>query len=127
MRYLLTLVLMAFLSAPAFAAFQGPGTRQSGGFNGPGSQASAVTVEKAKTLADDSIVTLTGNIVSQIQGEKDDYMFRDATGEIRVDIDHKYFNGQDVTPADTVRITGKVDNDFGKAVEIDVKLLEVLK
>lgn len=128
MRYLLSFVFVAFLAVPAFAAFQGPGAGQAGGFKGPGSAVPGdVSVEKAKNMPDDSIVTLTGNIVSQIPATKDKFMFRDATGEIRVEIDHKYFMGRDVTPANTVRITGEVDKDFGKAVEIDVKHLEILK
>lgn len=126
MRYLLVFVFTAFLAVPAFAAFNGPGSDQAGGFKGPGTVTPAGTVEKAKNLPDDTMVTLTGNIVSQMPGSKDKYMFRDATGEIRVEIDHKYFQGREVTPANTVRITGEIENDFGKAVEIDVKQLEIL-
>lgn len=124
-----TFALCALLASPAMAAFQGPGSDQAGGFTGPGVTAAgsnATTVEKAKTMHDDSIVTLTGNIVSKQPGSKDKYMFRDATGDILVEIDHKRFMGKDVTPANTVRITGEVDKDFGKAIEIDVKNLEVV-
>lgn len=121
--------LCALLATPALAAFQGPGGgNQAGCFKGPGVAASvaAVTVEKAKTMPDDAIVSLTGNIASMLPGTDDKYMFKDATGDICVDIDHKCFMGRDVTPSNTVRITGKVDKDFGKAVEIDVKQLEIL-
>lgn len=126
MRILLTLILAIFVATPAFAAFQGPGSGAGGGFKGPGS-ANATTVAEAKNLPDDALVTLTGNIVSHFTGTDDKYMFRDATGEIKIDIDHKYFRGQDVTPKDTVRISGKIDKDFGEAVEIDVKQLEIVK
>lgn len=115
MRYILTLVLVAMLSVPAYAAFKGPGT-----------SAPATTAAQVKSLPDDARVTLVGKIVSQLPGSDDKYMFRDNTGEIMVDIDLKRFRGQEVTPNNTVRISGEVDKDFGQAPEIDVKRLEVL-
>lgn len=118
--------MCALAASQAFSAFNGPGGEQTGGFKGPGAAVDQITVEKAKNLPDDSIVSLTGNIVSKFPGTDDKYMFKDATGEIRVDIDDKYFRGREVRPANTVRITGEVDKDFGKAVEIDVKQLEIL-
>lgn len=133
MKYLRTLALLAALAAPvalalpAQAAFEGPGAKAAGGFDGPVSGAMADTVAKAVTLGDDSPVVLTGNIVSQVAGSKDKFLFKDATGEVRVEIDRKVFAGRTVTPKDTVRIMGKVDKDFGKDVKIDVKMLEIQK
>lgn len=123
MPYFAIIFLSLFLTSPAMAAFEG-GAAPQGGFSGPGG-ATATTVQQAKALPDDSYVTLTGSIVSKVG--KDDYIFRDSTGEIKVDIDDKYFYNVKVTPQNTVRIVGEVDKDFGKAVEIDVKSLEVLK
>ncbi|MDI5434721.1 NirD/YgiW/YdeI family stress tolerance protein, partial [Salmonella enterica subsp. enterica serovar Kentucky] len=40
------------------------------------------------------------------------YVFKDATGTINVDIDHKRWNGLTVTPQDTVEIQGEVDKDW---------------
>lgn len=115
MRYLLTLILVAMLSVPAYAAFKGPGA------SAPGT-----TVAQVKSMPDDTRVTLVGKIVSQLPGSDDKYMFRDNTGEIMVEIDFKRFRGQEVTPNNTVRISGEVDKDFGRAPEIDVKQLDVL-
>lgn len=126
MRLLIFTAMAILLSFPAQAAFDGPGA-QRGGFSGPAAPADGTTVSEAKKLPDDSIVVLTGNIVAQVPGSDDNYIFRDSTGEIRVDIDHKYFRGQHVTPQNTVRISGEVDKDLGKAPEIDVKQVEVLK
>ncbi len=126
-RFLPILALVTLLALPAQAAFKGPGNEAPGGFKGPGTAVAATTVEAAANLPDNSIVTLTGNIVSHVTGSKDKYMFKDATGEIRIEISKKRFRGQDVTPENTVRITGEVDKDFGKSVEIDVKHLEVIK
>ncbi len=122
MRFFAMLLLSLFLTSPAMAAFE-DGKSAQGGFYGPG--ATAATVQQAKTMPDDSYVTLTGSIISKVG--KEDYIFRDDTGEIKVDIDDKYFYNVKVTPQNTVRIVGEVDKDFGKAVEIDVKSLEVLK
>ncbi len=48
------------------------------------------------------------------------YKFRDASGVVNVDIDHKRWNGVTVGPQDTVEIQGEVDKDWN-SVEIDVK------
>ncbi|EJJ4225945.1 YgiW/YdeI family stress tolerance OB fold protein [Salmonella enterica] len=115
--------VMALCSAPVLAAqqggFSGPTTTtqsQSGGFVGP--NGSSTTVESAKSLRDDAWVTLRGNIVERISDDL--YVFKDATGTINVDIDHKRWNGLTVTPQDTVEIQGEVDKDWN-SVEIDVK------
>ncbi|HAU5066823.1 TPA: YgiW/YdeI family stress tolerance OB fold protein [Citrobacter amalonaticus] len=114
--------IMALCSAPVLAAqqggFSGPSATQtqSGGFQGP--NGSNTTVESAKSLRDDTWVTLRGNIVERISDDL--YLFKDATGTINVDIDHKRWNGVTVTPQDTVEIQGEVDKDWN-SVEIDVK------
>ncbi|KNC91363.1 YgiW/YdeI family stress tolerance OB fold protein [Trabulsiella odontotermitis] len=116
--------ILALMSAPVFAAnqggFTGPGSSttqtQGGGFQGP--DGSSTTVENAKTLRDDTWVTLRGNIVERISDDL--YVFKDATGTINVDIDHKRWNGVTVTPQDNVEIRGEVDKDWN-SVEIDVK------
>lgn len=114
--------IMALCSAPVLAAqqggFSGPSATQtqSGGFQGP--NGSSTTVESAKSLRDDTWVTLRGNIVERISDDL--YLFKDATGTINVDIDHKRWNGVTVTPQDTVEIQGEVDKDWN-SVEIDVK------
>ncbi|MDA8498429.1 MULTISPECIES: YgiW/YdeI family stress tolerance OB fold protein [unclassified Citrobacter] len=115
--------VMALCSAPVFAAqqggFSGPTTTtqsQNGGFTGP--NGSSTTVESAKSLRDDTWVTLRGNIVERISDDL--YLFKDATGTVNVDIDHKRWNGVTVGPQDTVEIQGEVDKDWN-SVEIDVK------
>lgn len=70
------------------------------------------------SLRDDTWVTLRGNIVERISDDL--YVFKDASGTINVDIDHKRWNGVTVTPKDTVEIQGEVDKDWN-SVEIDVK------
>lgn len=127
-RHLFLASLLAmFLAAPALAGFEGPGAQAGGGFQGPGTDVPNATVQQVKNMADDSVVSMTGNITSKVTGTKDKYIFRDASGEMTVEIGHKRFGGQTVTPANTVRLVGKVDKDFGRAVEVDVKQIEIVK
>ncbi|WP_241722751.1 YgiW/YdeI family stress tolerance OB fold protein [Raoultella sp. HC6] len=119
--------IVALVSMPVLAAeqggFSGPGAAQTsqttakkGGFVGP--NGSVTTVENAKSLRDDTWVTLRGKIVERISDDL--YKFQDASGTVNVDIDHKRWNGVTVTPKDTVEIQGEVDKDWN-SVEIDVK------
>ena len=102
-KFAAVIAVMALCSAPVMAAEQG---------------GSVTTVESAKSLRDDTWVTLRGNIVERISDDL--YVFKDASGTINVDIDHKRWNGVTVTPKDTVEIQGEVDKDWN-SVEIDVK------
>lgn len=95
---------------------------QQGGFSGP--KASNTTAEQAKTMSDDTWVTLQGSIESQVGKEL--YVFRDASGTINIDIDDKRWNGLTITPKDKVEIEGKVDKDFN-SVEIDVKRIRKIQ
>ena len=129
MRYLLLIALAIFLAMPAQARDKG-GDDARGGFNGPvvgkdkRALAAKCTVKEAMEKADDSIVELTGNIVGRVGDSKDKYIFKDATGEMIVEIGRKRFRGLDVTPETPVRIFGEVDKDWGKDPKIEVKILE---
>lgn len=97
-------------------------TQTQGGFKGP--SASVSTVAQAKTSKDDAWVVLEGHLVRQVGREL--YEFRDESGAINIDIDDKLWQGQNVTPADNVRIEGEVDKDWN-SVEIDAKSIRMLK
>ncbi|MDR1395644.1 MAG: YgiW/YdeI family stress tolerance OB fold protein [Deltaproteobacteria bacterium] len=120
------LFLLLLLPSPAPAqsgGFQGgPVGQNNGGFSGPGLEQS--TVEQALTLRDDAYVILRGNIIRHLG--KDKYLFRDSTGEINVDIDRDKWNGQNVTPENTVEIQGEIDKDWN-SIEVDVDRLTLLK
>ncbi|HDU4418660.1 TPA: YgiW/YdeI family stress tolerance OB fold protein [Klebsiella aerogenes] len=116
-------VIIALVSMPVLAAgqggFTGPSTTttsQAGGFTGP--SGAVTTVANAKSLRDDTWVTLRGKIVERISDDL--YKFQNASGVVNVDIDHKRWNGVTVGPQDTVEIQGEVDKDWN-SVEIDVK------
>ena len=93
-----------------------------GGFSGPGIEPG--TAAQALTMRDDTYVILRGNIVRSVG--KDKYIFKDATGEITVDIDNHIWGGRNVTPQSNVEIYGEVDRDFMEPPEIDVTRLNVL-
>ena len=116
MKKLLTALVLVMLCTPAFAAFQG----------GPGDTGKMGTVRDALNAAwDDTWMCMEGNITSQVGGEK--YAFQDATGNIVVEIEYKYFGGANVTPANKVRICGKVDKEYMKRNEFEVKSLQVIQ
>jgi len=98
-----------------------------GQFAGPGSPV-PVNVDVKSILAnpvDDTLVTLKGHILEKV-GRKY-YMFSDGTGQIRLDIDNKYFPaGVTITPKTLIQISGEVDVEYHRSPEIDVKHIVVL-
>ena len=119
--------IVALVSIPVLAAGQGgytgpsattpaSSTTQGGGFTGP--SGAVTTVTNVKSLRDDTWVTLRGKITERVSDDL--YIFKDASGTVNVDIDHKRWNGQTITPQDVVEIQGEVDKDWN-SVEIDVK------
>lgn len=84
----------------------------------------AITVEAAKALPDDSRVTLLGFIEKRL-GD-DEYLFRDETGTIVVEIDDDDWHGLTVSPQDKVILRGEVDRDR-KETKIDVERVEFVK
>lgn len=133
MKKITLATLIALCTVPAFAqqsgGFQDPNAQQAqtqqshqGGFTGNTTALS--TVKDAQTMRDDQWVLLEGHI-DQRTGH-DNYIFRDNTGTINVDIDNDRWQGQNVSPKDKVRIEGEVDKDWN-SVEIDVKSVKIIK
>ncbi len=125
-KKIIAFTAMAFLFTNAHASiahadnnnsggFSGPSGMQ-GGFSGPGPQ--LMTVTQAAQQADDTWVTLKGNIIHHDGDEK--YTFKDASGQGIVEIDHDKWGGQHIAPTDTVELITKVDKDWGH-VELEVE------
>lgn len=114
------LLASAAMAQSATGGFTGAPTATGGGFSGP---VTVVTAEQAKTLKEDSKVTLRGTIERHIGGEN--YVFKDASGTIEVEIDDRRWAGQTVSPQDAVEIYGEVDKNW-RSVEIDVKKIRKL-
>jgi uncharacterized protein (TIGR00156 family) len=105
---------------PSSGGFSGNAAPVQGGFTGP---VTVLTVEQAKNLKEDTQVTLRGKIERHIGGEN--YLFRDASGTVEVEIDSDRWAGQNITPQDQIEIFGEVEKNWN-AVEIDVKRLRKL-
>ena len=106
MKKLTLIALLVTLSTPALANFTGPNAVNTN------------TVQGALNARDEAPVVLTGNITQALGNEI--YMFKDATGEIRIEIDAEDFHQQTVSPQDTVTIHGEVDNEWThKKVDVD--------
>ncbi len=122
---------MSVMAAPQSnqGGFSGPHeaaplTQTQGGFNGPSAIPVLKTVKAASQADDNAVVELTGHITSSIG--KEDYMFKDGTGEIKVEIDHKDWHGITVTPTTKITIRGEVDKDW-TVRSIDVNTVTLAK
>ncbi|MGF1749105.1 YgiW/YdeI family stress tolerance OB fold protein [Vibrio cionasavignyae] len=93
-----------------------------GGFNGP-TEGMQTTVEQALKANDDTPVQITGTITHALGDE--DYQFTDGTNTIVVEIDDRVWQGVDVTPQDTVIITGSLDKDAWEDATIDVNRIVI--
>lgn len=69
-------------------------------------------------MNDGKWVKLRGSIVERLSG--DHYLFRDASGMVNVEIDHKYWNGVTASPQDRIEIQGKIDKEWNNT-SVDVK------
>ncbi len=87
--------------------FSGPSKH--GGFSGPGPK--VVTIMEASKLADDTWITLKGNIIERAGEDK--YSFKDASGQGIVEIDNDKWGGLHINPTDIVELITKVDKDWG--------------
>lgn len=117
MKKVLVLTTLLSLSAASMANFESSAAQQ-GGFSGEGAKTAPTSVAQALEAWDDTPVTLTGYITKQV--DHDEFYFKDASGEIKIEVEDYAWNGQNVTPKDKITIEGKVDkNDWGKST-IDV-------
>lgn len=102
------LIALMSVSSFAMAAYTGP------------QEQDKVSVAQLKDLADDSWTTLEGKLVKHLGGEN--YLFRDASGEVEVEVDQDVWRGVEVGPEDLVRIRGEVDHSWNKS-EVEVESL----
>ena len=112
MRYFVPALLILALTAPADAAFDGPGT--------PPTVKEAAGVASA---AKDSGAVLEGSLTRKVKDEL--YIFQDASGEVLVEIDDDLMANRSITPDTRVRLKGEVDRKKGKNL-VEVDMLEIL-
>ncbi|ENX16271.1 TIGR00156 family protein [Acinetobacter sp. CIP 64.2] len=81
-----------------------------------------VTVSQVAKLADETGVTLTGQITKHLQS--DHYEFKDRSGTISVEIDDDLWRQAGLKVGDHVRLVGEVDTHRYKATDIEVIKIE---
>ena len=114
MKRLLPTLALVLLPAVALAQY-----------SGPGSQPQVTTAAAAISAADETMVVLEGQLVSQIN--EDTYWFQDQSGKIQVDIDRKRLPAEPINQHTRVRLRGEVDRHLTKATEVDVDQVEILR
>jgi len=83
-----------------------------------------IAINEAVSLPHDSWVILNGNIVNQLTVGKNNYSFRDLSGEVIVDIGPKEWRGLPVGVSDRVEIYGEVKINKG---QISIKVQAIRK
>ena len=109
----------------AIATFGVPADMAVAQFVGPTPEGRAMSVEAVRAAPIDTYVVVTGSIVAHLR--EDYYTFRDATGDIRVEISDRVWSGQAVTPENKVRLVGEVDRNSSGLVYLWVQSLEIVK
>ena len=98
------------------------------GFHGPSDSREVInTVQAAVQSGDMTTCVLEGNIVKHT--EKNRYLFQDKSGSMTIDIPPHVFGQLDVTPQDTVRITGEIGkkkNKDAQDLHLRVRYIEKL-
>jgi len=114
---------LVFASSAAFAVEQAPMVK--GGFTGP-NVVSHTTAKAALNAADDEAVVLTGYIINSLGNEE--YTFKDATGEIIIEIDDEEWHGLKATPETKLVIHGEADKDWAdNHSAVDVSSVKLAK
>lgn len=111
MKKLLSIMTMLSLSACATAGFNGNTAKHN-------ATATTTVAQALKVTQDDTPVQLTGKIVRQI--DNDEFIFRDKTGEIKIDVEDNAWQGLNVNENETITIFGQVDYDKFEKNSIDV-------
>lgn len=119
-------LLIASTSFALADGYNGPTNSAVGGYTGPtNTVAQHVSVKQAKSMSDETYVTLKGKIVNHIK--KDKFTFQDNTDTVVVEIDDDLWYGTTIGPNDTVEIIGEIDKDGPWSnVEIEVKNMKKL-
>ena len=69
-------------------------------------------VSDADKWQDDQFIVLEGNIVKQV-GKKD-FVFKDTSGELTLEINRKAWRDGLISPEDKIRIVADVEKSWGK-------------
>ena len=121
------IVCISVLSLFGFNAFSANTVNTSKFFVGD-NKGSVITIKQALKLSDETPVVLEGYIARQI-GDND-FIFKDSTGEIEIDIDdniiRQYANAE-ISEETLLRIQGVVDKELMEDTKIEVFKLDIVK
>ena len=67
---------------------------------------------------------IQGNIVKRVGKER--VIFKDSTGEIRLDIDREKMPTQPFDNKSLIEISGEVEREFMRSIEIDVDTIRII-
>lgn len=81
-----------------------------------------VTVNQIAQLADETAVTLTGQITKHLR--IDHYEFKDQSGTIGIEVDNDIWRKAGLKVGDHVRLVGEVDTHRYKPTDIEVIKIE---
>ena len=115
MLKVLTVLLLSLLATPALAQFSGPGSSRGGG---------QLTVAEVSQVRPGTQVILTGNFIQRYRDQY--YRFRDATGEMLVEVDRRVWRNRPIGPYTKVQITGDVERSLFRGRHVDVERIIVL-
>jgi uncharacterized protein (TIGR00156 family) len=93
-------------------------------FTGPSASGQEMTVAAASEARPGTYVTLTGSIVAHLR--EDYFLFRDPTGEVRVEVADEVWRGRPVSPETRVRLLGEVDRSLAGGVYVWIRSLDIL-
>ena len=108
----LCIVCLLCLFTPLFAGFTS-------------SKSEINTVAQVKYAENDQLIVLTGHIVKKIGDQS--FLFKDDTGEIRVQIDNNIWGNINVTPKTLIKIYGELGNGNLGNVDMVVQKVELVK
>jgi uncharacterized protein (TIGR00156 family) len=106
-------LLLSLIGVNAMAQFTGP--------SATGQQATVKLVHQARL---GTYVTVTGHLVAHLRGNY--FTFRDATGDIRVEIENSVWENRQIGPDIKVRLLAEVDQGFAGRY-LWVKSLQIVK
>ena len=114
---LVLLISAASVHARGRGGFAGPGAPASAGNSGSRWRYQPAAVSELASFSHKSRIILTGNIVNSTRREY--YTFRDATGEVIVEIERKYWRGVTVGPNDRVEIRAELERKRDGRIEVE--------
>lgn len=128
MKKVMTLALLALLSAPVLAEQGGfdagatppPQKKQDAGYKGS-EDTGQTHINQIHNFRQNGYVTLEGYILKKEHGDR--YLFRDSTGTITLIAPEKTFRGKTYQADDQVRVSGHVHGK-GKQTQLQVTRID---